>query len=130
MALVIYGSATVLPAAAQEGELFFIEASLKTDYYSTTAAGRFRATGAFRDSGSAWAYSAYLALEGKDGDLLVEFWHDPYSVWDGFTIIDGTGEYADLVGISGSAGRGVSYSGGEKPMGRVTWEYSLWGVIP
>ena len=70
--------------------------------------GRFSASGAWKDNGQAfWYYGGGLGLVdmrliGKRGTLDLSLWRDA----DGsrsFTIIDGSEDYVDLVGISGSA---------------------------
>jgi len=92
---------------------FTIEAKLNSgNIYSPTGNwyswGKFQATGAIQDNGRAFvAYDVDLGmtvmeLTGKDGDMNIALWTDENRERY-FTIIEATGEYTGLVGITGSA---------------------------
>ncbi len=92
--------------------------------------GRFSASGAFKDNGEALTYFSnqlglvVMELTGKDGNLDLSLWRDA----DGsryFTIIDGSGDYVDLVGISGPALVEWQY----KPNGTVKVYHTLTGSV-
>jgi hypothetical protein len=70
--------------------------------------GKFSATGALKDNGEAFTYysdqlgSTVMELTGKHGTLDLSLRQDGEGARY-FTVIDGSGDYVDLVGISGSA---------------------------
>jgi hypothetical protein len=72
---------------------------VKSQYDWLYSSGRFQASGAISDRGTACTCSIRgvdLDLNGKNGRLKIDFEADGV-----FVIFDATGDYADLIGVTG-----------------------------
>jgi hypothetical protein len=102
MAICLYGLIDLSRAAAVTKSTtndFLIEVKVKSQYDWLYSSGRFQASGAISDRGTAYATGIVgvdLDLYGKNGRIKVDFISDGV-----FVIFDATGDYADLIGVTG-----------------------------